>query len=270
MLAEAVHSLADTGNQGLLLFGGRRSARVPDETHPFGYGTERYFWAFVVALVLFLGGAAFAIFEGVEKILRPHDLESPIWAIAILGIAIVLEAFSFRAAIVGANAMRGSQSLMRFIRTSRSPEIPVLLLEDFGALVGLALALSGVLLTLATDNAVFDGIGTLSIGILLAVLAVVLAAEMKSLLIGESALPEDQQAIAGALRAGDGVCSVIHLRTLHIGPEELLVAAKLEFAPELDLAGLAMEIDHAEARVRAAIPAAKLIYLEPDLLRPRQ
>ena len=267
MLAESVHSFADTGNQGLLLFGARRSSRAPDTDHQFGYGSERYFWAFVVALVLFLGGATFAMYEGVSKIRHPHELEAAGWAIAILLLAVVLEGFSLRTAIGEANESRGNRSIWQFIRQSRAPELPVVMLEDLGALAGLLLALAGVVLSLVTGNAVFDGIATLLIGLLLAVIALVLAVEMKSLLLGESALPEEQEAIAKALVDGQDVRSVIHLRTVHIGPDELLLATKLEFDERLSLAELARSIDAAEQRVRVAVPTTKLIFIEPDLRR---
>jgi cation diffusion facilitator family transporter len=267
MLAESVHSLADTGNQALLLLGAKRARRPSTREHAFGYGRERYFWSFVVALVLFIGGATFAIYEGVEKIRHPHELDSPQWAIGILAVAIVIETFSFRVAVKEANHVRGDRGWVSFVRSSRTPELPVVLLEDLGALVGLVLALVGVVLTVVTDEPVFDGIGTLCIGLLLAVIAVTLAAEMKSLLIGESALPEQEDEISVALRAAPEVRSVIHLRTQHIGPEELLVAAKLEFAPQLDMAELARAVDDAEARVRARVPIATLMFLEPDLRR---
>jgi cation diffusion facilitator family transporter len=267
MLAESVHSLADTGNQGLLLLGGKRAARQADAQHQFGYWRERYFWAFVVALVLFIGGAVFAIYEGIEKIRHPHELESAGVAVGILSVAIVLESFSFGTAIRESNLVRRGRSWVQFIRQSRSPELPVVLLEDAGALIGLVLALVGVLLTIVTDEPVFDGIGTLVIGLLLALIAVVLAVEMKSLLIGESAVPEDDAAIRRALQDDPSVVTIIHLRTQHFGPEELLLAVKLAFTAELGMAQLAGAIDAAEARVRAAVPAVKLIYIEPDLQR---
>jgi cation diffusion facilitator family transporter len=268
MLAEAVHSLADTGNQLLLLLGARRASRPATAEHSFGFGRERYFWAFVVALVLFIGGATFAIYEGIEKILHPHELESPGWAFAILGVAMLLEGFSLRTAWREArHADVGGVGMVRFVRQSRAPELPVVLLEDTGALIGLLLALAGVSLTLLTDQPVFDGVATLCIGILLALIAVTLAVEMKSLLIGESALPDEERRIGDALAGGPEVRSLIHLRTQHLGPEDLLVAAKLEFDEDLTMAELARAIDDAEARVRAQVPAARLMFLEPDLRR---
>jgi cation diffusion facilitator family transporter len=266
MLAESIHSLADTGNQGLLLLGRRRSRRSADVSHPFGYGRERFFWAFVVALVLFSLGALFAIFEGVEKIVHPHEVESPTVAIAILAVAIVLEGFSMRTALAESKPMREDRTLFGFVRTTKVPELPVVLLEDFGALIGLVVAFAALMLTWQVDP-VFDGVGTLIIGLLLGVIAVLLAVEMKSLLIGEAASPEDLAAIREAIVADDDVSHLIHIRTEHVGAEEILVAAKIGLEPGLDLPGTAAAIDRVEASIRAVVPAAELIYLEPDLYR---
>ncbi|MCW2545187.1 MAG: hypothetical protein JWM40_2739 [Frankiales bacterium] len=267
MLAESVHSFADSGNQALLLIGGRRARREADERHPFGYGRDRYFYAFVVALVLFTVGSLFAVYEGIEKIKHPHELESASVAIGILVFAILAESFSFRTAIVESLPHKGSGSWSDFIRHAKAPELPVVLLEDLAALIGLVLALLGVTLTLATGDGVWDGIGTLSIGILLAVVAVVLGIEMKSLLIGEAASHAAVDAIRSALVDGTDVLRVIHLKTLHLGPDELLVAAKIAMAPGLALPAIARAIDDAEVRVRAVEPLARQLYLEPDLDR---
>lgn len=267
MLAEAVHSVADTSNQGLLLWGQRQAGKAPDALHQFGYGRSRYFYSFVVALVLFSLGAAFALYEGYEKIVHPHQLTSPYVAIAILVVAIGLESFSFRTAIVESRPLKGSGSWWRFIRSSRNPELPVVLLEDTGALIGLVLALAGVGLTMATGNPIWDGIGTLCIGALLAVIAVILMVEMHSALIGEGATPQEDDAIRAALEQTDNVERVIHLRTQYLSPDELLVGAKIALAPETDLATVAAAIDAAEVAVRTAVPAATVIYLEPDLDR---
>ena len=269
MLAEAIHSIADTGNQALLLLGVRRATKEPTTEHPFGYGRERYFWSFVVALVIFALGAGFAIFEGIEKVRHPHAIKGLWWAVGILGVAIVLESFSFRTAIREARPLRGELGWWRFIRRSRTPELPVVLLEDLGALVGLVLALVAVVLAHVTGDPVWDGIGTLSIGVLLATIAILLAVEMQSLLIGEGVLPEHRRDLLAAASASPGVRRVIHLRTQHFGPEEILVALKLEFDPDLDMAGLAGAIDAAEARLRAAVPIVQLIYIEPDLLHTK-
>lgn len=267
MLAEGVHSVADTSNQGLLLWGQRQAAKEPDALHQFGYGRSRYFYSFVVALVLFSLGAAFALYEGYEKVVHPHELSSPYVAIAILVVAIGLEGFSFRTAVVESRPLKGPGSWWRFIRTSRSPELPVVLLEDTGALIGLVFALAGVGLTMATGNPIWDGVGTLCIGALLAVIAVILMVEMHSALIGEGATPQEGDAIRQALERTARVDRVIHLRTQYLSPDELLVGAKIALAPETDLATVAATIDAAEVAVRAAVPAVTVIYLEPDLDR---
>jgi cation diffusion facilitator family transporter len=269
MLAESVHSVADTSNQGLLLWGQRAARREPDPLHPFGYGRSRYFYSFVVALVLFSLGAVFALYEGYHKISHPEELASPMVAVAILVVAIGLEAFSFRTAMVESRPLKGSGSWWRFIRNSRNPELPVVLLEDTGALVGLVLALGGVGLSVITGNPVWDGIGTMAIGLLLGVIAVVLMIEMHSLLIGEGATGQEDRAIRAALEQTENVDRLIHIRTQYLGPDELMVAAKIALAPQTDLATVAATIDAAEVAVRAAVPAARVIYLEPDLDRAR-
>lgn len=267
MLAEAVHSVADTSNQGLLLWGQRQAGKAPDALHQFGYGRSRYFYSFVVALVLFSLGAAFALYEGYQKIVHPHPLTSPYVAIAILVVAIGLEGFSFRTAMVESRPLKGSGSWWRFIRASRNPELPVVLLEDTGALIGLVFALAGVGLTMATGNPIWDGVGTLCIGVLLAVIAVILMVEMHSALIGEGATPAEGDAIRAALEQTEHVDRVIHLRTQYLSPDELLVGAKIALGPKTELATVAAAIDAAERAVRAAVPAATVIYLEPDLDR---
>ena len=270
MLAESIHSVADSGNQVLLLIGGKRAARARTRLHPFGYGRERYFYAFVVAVVLFTVGALFSIYEGYHKIVDPHPVETPIVAFGVLIFAIIAEAFSFRTAIKEANEVRGRQGWVQFIRHSKSPELPVIVLEDFGALLGLIFALFGVAMAVITGNPLWDGIGTIMIGVLLAIIAIVLAVETKSLLIGESAGAETEEKIIQALTGGPEVSRVIHLRTLHIGPEELLVAAKIAVDHDDTAAEVARGIDAAEQRVRAAVPYARIIYLEPDLYRDGQ
>lgn len=268
LLAESIHSVADTGNQVLLLFGGKRSRMAPDRKHPFGYGRERYFWAFVVSIVLFTLGAMFAIYEGVEKVLHPHDIESPQWAIGILAVSILLEANSFRTAIHEARPAKGNASWFSFIRRTRSPELPVVILEDVGALIGLVFALIAVVLAVVTKNSVWDGVGSIVIGTLLGIIAIVLSIEMKSLLIGESATEDDENSIRTAIESSPVVKTLISLRTEHLGPEEILVAAKVEFDRSLTMAQLAAAIDEVEAAVRTAVPAAKRIFLEPDVVKP--
>ncbi|MGW4163239.1 cation diffusion facilitator family transporter [Streptomyces sp. NPDC004788] len=265
MLAEAVHSLADSGNQGLLLLGGKRAQREATPQHPFGYGRERYIYAFLVSIVLFSVGGMFAIYEGYEKIKHPHPIEAWYWPVGVLVFAIIAESFSFRTAIKESNELRGDQSWTDFIRRAKAPELPVVLLEDFGALIGLVLALGGVGLALATDNGVWDGIGTVCIGVLLVLIAIVLAAETKSLLLGEAAGTEEVKKIEDAIVDGETVTRLIHMRTLHLGPEELLVAAKIAVRHDDTAAEVARAIDAAEVRIRAAVPIARVIYLEPDI-----
>jgi len=267
MLAEAVHSAADTTNQGLLFLGGSRADKQATTDHPFGYGRERYFWSFVVALVIFSLGSLFALFEGIEKLRKPHALESVGWAIAVLVLALVCEGFSLRTAVRESNEVKGDESWWKFIRRSKSPELPVVLLEDFGALIGLVLALIGLALAEITGNSRFDAIGSVAIGLLLGVIAVTLVVEMKSLLIGEAASPATVRGIAEAMESSDQVLRVIHLRTEHLGPEELLVGAKVAFALDLDVPALAAAIDEVERRVRSAVPEARIIYIEPDVAR---
>jgi cation diffusion facilitator family transporter len=266
MLAEAVHSVADTSNQGLLLLGGRTARRAATQEHPFGYGRDRYFYSFVVALLLFSLGSVFALYEGIHKVQHPEPLSSAIVAIVILVVAIGLESYSFRTAIVESAKIKGEVSWWGFIRQSRTPELPVVLLEDAGALFGLVFALFGVGLSVITGDPMWDAVGTLMIGVLLGVIAIILIIEMKSLLIGEGATPKEHDAITAAV-VGGRVRRLIHIRTQYMGPDEMLVAAKIALEPGLPLTDVATEIDAAESRIRETVPAARLIYLEPDLDR---
>ncbi len=266
MLAESVHSLADSGNQLLLLFGGRQARRPADAGHPFGHGRQRYLYAFIVSVVLFSVGGLFALYEAWHKWQDPHPIDSWHWVpVVVLVAAIVMESFSLRTAVHEALPHRGDQSWWQFFRTSKAPELPVVLAEDTGALVGLVVALFGVSATLVTDNGRWDAVGTAGIGVLLVVIAVVLALKMSSLLVGEGASAEDVAKIKAAL-VGGPVSSVIHLRTMYLSPDELLVAAKIEVA-QGDAEQIAQAIDDAEARARTAVPSATLMYLEPDLRR---
>jgi cation diffusion facilitator family transporter len=269
MLAESIHSVADSGNQLLLLIGGRRASRTATPEHPFGYGRQRYVYAFLVSIVLFSVGGLFAIYEGAHKWQHPEPIEGTWWwvPVAVLVVAIGLESYSFRTAIVESNRTRGGRSWVQFVRTAKAPELPVVLLEDTAALFGLVFALFGVGLTLLTGDGRWDAVGTLLIGVLLVVVALVLGVEMNSLIIGESADADAVAAIRSAL-VGGGVESVIHMRTMHLGPEELLVAAKIAVRPSVEAADVASAIDEAERRVRQAVPIARVIYLEPDIRRP--
>jgi len=268
MLAEAIHSVADSGNQGLLLLGAQRAKRQATPQHPFGYGRERYIYAFIVAVVLFFVGGIFALYEAYHKLSHPTPIESWHWVpIVVLVGAIVLETFSFRTAIQETNKIRGDASWSQFVRHARVPELPVILLEDLAALVGLVFALIGVGLTLITDNGIWDGIGTVAIGVLLITVAAILAIEIKSLLIGEAATDEQCRAIEAAIRGGDEVDDIIHMKTIHLGPDELLVACKFAVKHDDTAADVARGIDAVEARIRAAVPIARVIYLEPAIKR---
>ena len=267
MLAEGVHSVADSANQALLLLGGKRARRAPTREHPFGYGRERYVYAFIVSIVLFTLGGLYALYEGWSKLSDPHALSSPLIAVAVLVLAIALEGWAFRTAVKEAAKLKGDQSWIGFIRHAKAPELPTILLEDAGAVVGLVTALAGVGLTVLTGNAIFDAIATLVIGVLLVVIAVVLATETKSLLLGEAAGPREVAAIRAAISAEPVIDHVIHLKTVHIGPEEILVAAKIAIDRTDNGDEITAAINGAEAAIRLAVPTATQIYLEPDILR---
>jgi cation diffusion facilitator family transporter len=270
MLAESVHSLADTGNEALLLIGSGRSRRARTVEHPFGYGRERYFYGFVVAVMLFTVGAVFSIYDGIHKIVNPGELESPFVAYVVLGLSAVLEGFSLRTAIHEANEVRHGRGWREFVHLTKAPELPVVLLEDSAALLGLFFAFLGVLLSEVTGHAEWDGVGSVAVGLLLACAAFVVGFETKSLLIGESASEETTAQIVAALEGGSEEFHLIHLRTSHIGPENLLVAAKIGVPADLTAADLAASINAAEKRIRAAVPIAETIYLEPDIYHPGQ
>lgn len=267
MLAEGIHSMADTGNQLLLLLGARRAAKAPDDIHQFGYARERYFWAFVVAIVLFTLGGVFSVIEGIEKIGNPHEIDQPSWAIGILLVALVLEGLSFRTALAEARPLRKGMSLVRFVHKTKSPELPVVILEDAAALFGLIIALFAVSMSAATGNPAWDAWGTVVIGLLLVVIASVLGIEMKSLLIGESAGHDERSDITASIEASDRVVRVIHIRTEYLGPDDLLVAAKVHFDESLSMRDLASAIDEVEAAVRAANRSVRQMFIEPDITR---
>ncbi|TFB62247.1 cation diffusion facilitator family transporter [Cryobacterium sp. Hz7] len=265
MLAEGVHSLADSGNQVLLLVGGRKAKQEADKEHPFGYGRERYVYAFVVSIILFSVGGVFSLYEGVRKLQDPHPLDVPWLPIVVLLVAMGLKSFSLRTAIQESNLVRGNQSWVQFVRHAKAPELPVVLLEDIAALAGLVFAFLAVGLTIITGEPVWDAIGTLFIGVLLVLVAVVLGVETKSLLVGEGAGKTDAAAIERAILAGPETRKIIHLKTLYLGPDELLVAAKIAFEADSHFSDVAAGINTVETRIREAVPAARVIYLEPDL-----
>jgi cation diffusion facilitator family transporter len=265
MLAEALHSVADSGNQAVLLGGARLARRRPTEKHQFGYGSTRFFAAFLVAVVLFTLGALFSFSEGYEKLGHPHELESPVIAIGILVVAIVLETFSLRTAVQESLPFKGEQSWWSFIRTTKKPELAVVLLEDTAALLGLVLALAGICLAAVTGDPLWDALGTLAIGALLAVVAVILAIEMHSLLIGEAASPPEQRAIREAITSTPGIASLVHLRTKYLSPDELLVVGSIEMDQSLAASQVPVAIDEAQLRLRRAVPGARVVYLEPEV-----
>ena len=265
MLSEAIHSVADTANQGLLLIGNKRASRAPDSEHQFGYGRIRYVYAFMVAIILFLMGGVFSLYEGFHKIQHPEELNQAWVAFAVLIVAIVLESWSWRTAVAEVNKSRGSASLLGYVRRTRQPELPVVLLEDTGALIGLLFALFGVTMATVTGDGRWDGLGAMAVGVLLLLIAVFLAFEMASMLVGESALPEQEALIRSAIEETPGLNRVINMRTVHVGPDELLVAVKVGARGTKTAEGLADAINDAERRIRQALPTARYIYLEPDL-----
>mgnify|MGYP001202544331 CR=1 FL=1 len=265
MLAEGVHSVADAGNQVLLLVGGKRARKAADEEHPFGYGRERYVFAFVVAIILFSVGGMFSLYEGIHKLDAHEELNLPWIPLAVLAVAIALESFSLRTALVEANKSRGTQSLVAFIRHAKQPELPVILLEDIAALLGLVFAFAGVGLSLLTGNVIWDAIGTIAIGVLLIAVAIVLGIETKSLLVGEGATRADVAKIRAAFSGHQNVDAIIHMKTLYLGPDELMVAAKIAVPRATKAVDVARAINEVELAVREAVPVARVIYIEPDI-----
>ena len=267
MFAEGIHSVADSGNQLLLIVGGKRARREATSSHPFGYGRSRYIYAFMVSIVLFSVGGMFSILEGIQKLQEPHELTNAWLPLTVLGISIVLESLSLRTALREAKHVRGKASLPQFIRHAKSPELPVVMLEDMAALAGLVLAFGGVGLTVLTHDGMWDALGTLAIGGLLILVAIILGIETSSLLVGEGASADDTARIREALGSSRGVKSVIHMKTLYLGPEELMLAAKIEVAADSTGKEIAEIIDEAEVNVRKVVPVTRVIYLEPDIKR---
>ena len=267
MLAESVHSVADSANQLLLILGGRSAKKAASQEHPFGYGRSRYVYAFIVSVVLFTVGGMFSIYEGIDKLNHPHELENVWLPILVLCIAIVLEGLSLRTAIRESRPLKGNKTWLQFIRRAKAPELPVVLLEDAAAELGLLFALTGITLSTITGNPIFDAFGTLAIGALLMLVAVLLGVEMASLLIGEGASSADLYNIKKALQGAAGVEEIIHLKTLFLGPDELMLAAKIGIKANATGQEIADAIDAAEVAVRDAVPVTRVIYLEPDIKR---
>ncbi|MET7460998.1 cation diffusion facilitator family transporter [Nonomuraea sp. NPDC005501] len=263
MLAEGIHSTADSGNQLLLMLGRRQSAHKPSRAHPFGYGAVRYFYGFLVSVVLFFGGGLFALYEGYEKIVNPHPLESWPWAIGVLLVAIVMEGLSLRTAVRHSNEVRAGRSWARFVKEAKAPELPVVLLEDTAALAGLAFALAGVTLSLVTGNTAFDGMGSVAIGLLLVIVSFTLARETKSMIIGEAASPAVLGAIEEVLHSDPSIRSFTELRTLHLGPDDVLVAARVIMPAEQGVNEASRALADTERRIRDRVPLATTIYLQP-------
>ena len=265
MLAEGIHSSADSANQLLLLMGTQRAKRAPSSKHPFGYGRERYFWSFVVALILFSLGSLFAIYEGIEKIRHPHALNNASWAIGILIFGIFIESFSFRTAIVEARTIKGESTWSKFVVRSKQPEIPVVLLEDAGALFGMVIALAAISLVKITGEPIWDGIGTLSIGVLLGVIAIILAREMHSLIIGEAASEKDLSKIVNIIENNSQVAQLVEMRTQHLGPDEILIGVRVAFRENLQTKEIANLINQLEADIRIELKNAGPIFIEPEI-----
>ena len=267
MLSEAIHSVADSLNQVLLLIGGKHSTREADDQYQFGYGRIRYVYGFMVAIVLFIIGGLYSVYEGWHKIHDPHEMHDVGIALGVLIVAVILESFSFRTAIREANKARGTRTFPQFIKDARQPELPVILLEDFGALIGLIFALFGVSMAAITHDGRWDGLGAIAIGVLLIVIAVILVREMASMLVGEAALPEEVESVRAALLSAPLVDRLIHLRTLHVGPDALLVAAKIGITADMTAQQIVAGIDDAESILRTAVPSAEYVFLEPDIYR---
>lgn len=267
MLAESVHSLADTTNQFLLIIGGKQAKKAASAEHPFGYGRSRYVYAFIVSVVLFTVGGVFSIYEGLDKLQHPHEIEN-IWIpIVVLIIGLILEGYSLRTAMKESMPFKGNRTWLQFVRRAKSPELPVVLLEDTAAELGLLFALMGVGLSAITGNPMWDAIATLAIGGLLVVVAIILGFEMASLLIGEGASQVEVYKIRKALESSEYVTKVIHMKTLYLGPDELLVAVKIGIKSSITGEDVARAIDNAEAAIRKEVEIARVIYIEPDIAR---
>ena len=264
MLAEAIHSFADTANQLLLLLGLKRARRPVSDEHPLGYGKAIYFWSFLVALLLFSMGGMFSVYEGVHKLLHPEMPRSPWVAVLVLVVAIALEFGSLRAALAEVRRVQGRRNLLGWFRTSRQSELLVVVGEDIAALIGLVLALAAVLATMLTGNPLFDALGTIAIGVVLILVAVAVGIEVKSLLIGESAEPETVAAIRNFLAARPEVAEVYRLITLQLGLE-LMVAVKARMQERSDAARLIESVNRVEAALRSAFPEVRWIFFEPDV-----
>lgn len=264
MLAEAVHSLADCGNQGLLLLGMRQADRPPSDDYPLGWGRAPYFWSFLVAMLLFSVGGMFSIYEGIHKLSHPEPLKWPWLAIGVLGFGVIAESVSMHGCLTEVNKARGERSLWQWFRETRSSELLVIFGEDLAALFGLAVALLAVLATMITGNLVYDAAGTIVIGVLLVVVAVAVANEVKALLIGQGVEPRQREAMLAFINARPEVDVVLNLITMQMGPD-VMVAVKARMSPAPDQSTLIANINHVERAMKEQFPAIRWSFFEPDV-----
>ncbi|HEY9133544.1 MAG TPA: cation diffusion facilitator family transporter [Dyella sp.] len=263
MLAEAIHSLADCANQGLLLLGIRQAKRPPSLDYPLGWGRVMYFWSFLVAMLLFSVGGMFSIYEGVHKLSHPEPLRWPWLAVGVLAFSIVVESISMHGCLQEVNKARGKRSLLKWFRETRSSELLVIFGEDLAALLGLTLAFAAVIATILTGNLLFDAAGTIAIGVLLVIVAVAVATEVKALLVGQGVEPEQREAMIAFINERPEVEAVLNLLTLQMGPD-VMVAVKARMAPAADQRSLIEAINRTEAAIRQAFPDVRWSFFEPD------
>ena len=266
MLAETVHSLADCGNQLLLMFGMKQSRKAPTLDYPLGYGKAIYFWSFLVALMLFAVGGVYSLFEGWHKLAQPEPIRHWYWAVGVLTFGVIAEGISMRACLQEIAKIRGERNLWQWFRESRQAELVVIFGEDLAALLGLVLALAAVLLSVATGNPVWDAIGTLAIGLLLVVVAVFVAIEVKALLIGQSMDPEREQLLRDFIQNRPEVGNVISLITLQLG-NEVMVSVQAEMQENQSAIALLHQINAVERAVKAQFPEVRWSFFEPDLVK---
>jgi len=267
MLAEAIHSVADTLNQVLLFIGVKKAAKKADELHPFGFSGETYFWSFIVAIFLFTTGAVFSIYEGAEKLRHPEPVVHIEYAFLVLGTAFIAEALSLRTALKKINAERGKTGMVAYLRNSKKAELIVIFLEETAALIGLTIAMVGLLIEHLTGALFFDGLASILIGLLLASTALFVGIETKSLIIGEGADPEMLRRIRLLLLREESITHVIHIRSLHLGAEDILLAVKAEFDTRLNPKQICSLINGIEADIRAHYPQVNKIFIEPDIYK---
>ena len=267
MFAEGIHSVVDSGNQLLLLFGMKRATRPADRRHPFGYGKEVYFWSFVVAILLFSIGSGVSLYHGIEKMLHPHPIENPTVNFVVIGMALIFEGYALHAAVTEVNRRRGDQSMLRYIRRSKDAPLVVVLLEDAGAMLGLIIAGLALLGVMLLDMPILDGLASVLIGILLGVAAITLAIETKGLLIGEAAEPEVQDGIAELVRADASVLAINEVLTMHMGPEDIFCALSVDFRDDVTSVDVETSISALEARIKESFPQVKRVFIEAQSVR---